>query len=70
MGLSLAGDQPITPRTNAFLVQHNMHVQQQGGFVTLTGNFSLAKTDVDAFLAQKKSQDEANGGTAPTPPKP
>lgn len=52
-GLKLSGDKPISPRTNAFLIKHNMKVKQENGYVSLTGSFSLDSDTVKEFNDDK-----------------
>jgi len=52
-GFTLKGDEPITPRTDAFLTLKGMHATQADGFVILKGNFCLAKEETNAFLSDK-----------------
>ena len=53
-GLVLNADEPDSPRTQQFLTQHGMHVKRENGKVSLSGNFSISKSEIDTFLASKK----------------
>ena len=67
-GLDLRGDQPITPRTRNFLVQHGAQVEQNNGFLTLRGNMSISRQEVAAFLAGRgPSQGVPAEAPAPAP---
>ncbi len=66
-GLELDGSLPISPRTLTFLQQHRVNVQQENGFIQLSGSFSINRAEVDAFLLQKQQQDAATATARPKP---
>jgi hypothetical protein len=58
-GLQLSGEQPVSPRTNAFLKQHDLKAEQKDGYVSLggvNGGFCLDgkfRQDVQEFNTDK-----------------
>ncbi|MFM8454889.1 MAG: hypothetical protein ACKOAD_08060 [Gammaproteobacteria bacterium] len=62
-GFKLSADEPITPRTQAFLKEKNMNVQKVDGYIVLTGPFSLSKKETDEFLEKKAKEDLEKAAT-------